>query len=498
MSLKKIILITVLLLAVRIHAQQDNIFLDRSFWKTNPSIENIEQKISAGHDVTALNSYAFDAVTYALLEKVDNKVIQHLLSKKGNDVNKLTHDGRTYIFWAAYKDNLEMMRFLFNNGADMSIVDNHGYSLLNFAATTGQLNPELYDFCIQHGADLKKEKNHDGANALLLVAPYIKDTSLVKYFTSKGIDINSKDNSGNGIFNYAAKAGNIKLMNYLIKQGINYKKLSQEGENAMIFASKGTRSNSNNLDFYLYLENLGISPNVRTINGTTPLHAIAYRVKDTSIFEYFLSKGVDINQSDGNGNTPFMNAAYTNDLNIVKLLSNQLKNVNYQNKKGMTALSNAILRNSIDVISFLLEIGADVHINDKKGNSLSYYLIKSLKSKNLETIKQIAKILLSKGLDITQHQKDGNSLFHLAAETENADLIKWVHSQNVDINTKNNNGITPLQKVVMSAKDDKIIHLLLSLGADKTIKSDFGENTYDLAMENELLKKNNINIEFLK
>lgn len=498
MSTKKIILLAILFVVVSIHAQNENIFLDRSFWKTNPTIENIEQKISEGHDVSALNSYAFDAVTYALLEKADNKTIQHLLSKKGNDVNKLTHDGRTYIFWAAYKDNLEIMRLLFKNGADMSVVDSHGYSLLNFSATTGQLNPELYDFCIEHGADPKKEKNHDGANALLLVAPYIKDTSLIKYFTSKGIDMNSKDNSGNGIFNYAAKAGNIKLMNYLINQGVNYKKLSQKGENAMIFASRGTRSNTNTLDFYLYLENLGISPNVKTLNGTTPLHAIAFRGKDRTIFEYFLSKGVDINQSDKNGNNPFMNAAYTNDLSIVKLLSNQLENVNYQNKKGMTALSNAILNNSIDVINFLLEIGADVNINDKKGNSLSYYMIKSLKSKNLETVKQIAKILSSKGLDITQVQKDGNSLFHLAVETNNADLIKWIHSQKVDINKKNNNGITPLQKVVMSAKDDKIIHLLLSLGADKTIKSDFGEKTYDLALENELLKKNNINIEFLK
>ena len=50
----------------------------------------------------------------------------------------------------------------------------------------------------------------------------------------------------------------------------------------------------------------------------------------------------------------------------------------------------------------------------------------------------------------------------------------------------------------MSAKDDKMIQLLVSLGADKTVKTDFGESTYDLAMENELLRKNNINIEFLK
>ena len=190
---------------------------NRNFWKTNPNIKIIDKKILEGNNITALNKNGFDAVSYALLEKVDTKTIRYLISKKGNGVNKLTHDGRTYIFWAAYKNNLEMMRFFVKNGAKMNIIDNHGYSLLNFAATTGQLNPKLYDFCIENGSDPKKEKNRDGANALLLIAPFIKDTSLIKYFTLKGIEMKTTDNNGNGLFNYAAKSGNIKLMEYLLK-----------------------------------------------------------------------------------------------------------------------------------------------------------------------------------------------------------------------------------------------------------------------------------------
>jgi ankyrin repeat protein len=495
---KTTIVLLLLFISLKSFGQNENIFLDRAYWKTNPTINNINQKIMEGHDITALNSFAFDPICYALLEKVDNNIIKYLLTKKGNEVNKMTHDGRTYIFWAAYKNNLEMMKYLKNIGANMNIVDNHGYSLLNFAATTGQLNTELYDFCIENGSDPSKEKNHSGANALLLVTPHIKDISLINYFTSKGIDMKTTDNNGNGIFNYAAKAGNIPLMKYLLKQGISYKKLNKQGENAMILASRGIRNKPNSLKSFQYLESLGISPNIISKNGITPLHAISYRGKDIEIFEYFLSKGVDINQADDKGNTPFMNAAYMNEVIIVSFLSDHVTNVNHQNKKGMTALSNAIQRNSIEVIKFLLEIGADVHVKDKKGNTLSYYLIKSLRDKNLDTFKQKVAILSQKGFDVTQYQQDGNSLFHLAVETNNTDLVQWVHSYNLNINTKNNNGLTPLQKVVMSAKDDKMILLLVSLGADKTIKTDFGESTYDLAMENELLRKNNINIEFLK
>jgi uncharacterized protein len=39
---------------------------------------------------------------------------------------------------------------------------------------------------------------------------------------------------------------------------------------------------------------------------------------------------------------------------------------------------------------------------------------------------------------------------------------------------------------------------LISIGADKSITTDFEESVYDLASENELLTQRNIKIDFLK
>jgi hypothetical protein len=80
-------------------AQKSNIFLDCSFWKLNPSIDLVKEKIAEGNDPAELNIHAFDAVSYALIEKVDNPTILFLLEQEGNGMNKLTHDDRTYIFW---------------------------------------------------------------------------------------------------------------------------------------------------------------------------------------------------------------------------------------------------------------------------------------------------------------------------------------------------------------------------------------------------------------
>ena len=107
-------------------------------------------------------------------------------------------------------------------------------------------------------------------------------------------------------------------------------------------------------------------------------------------------------------------------------------------------------------------------------------------------------MLAAKGLDITQHQKDGNSLFHLALETSDLKLLKWVDISKVDINVKNDEGLTALHKAAMIATDDVVLKYLLSIGADKNIKTTFEESAYDLATENELLQQSNTNIQFLK
>lgn len=137
---------------------QNNVLGERSYWKNKPSLDDVKQKIAEGHDASALNAYAFDPVTWAILENSPNETIEFLLKQKGNGVNKLTHDGRTYLFWAAYKDNLQLMQYLLKNGAKTTIVDTHGNSVINFAAATGQLNTKIYDLCIAQGMTIASQK----------------------------------------------------------------------------------------------------------------------------------------------------------------------------------------------------------------------------------------------------------------------------------------------------------------------------------------------------
>ena len=471
---------------------QDNIFLNREYWSSSPSIEAIDLKIKEGHDIAQANSNNFDAVVYAILQNVPNKTIQYIQSKKGNDVNKLTHDGRTYIFWAAYKGNVEFMAYLLKKGAKTDLTDDKGNTILNFAASSGQQNTKVYDLCLANGANLKTDLNPDGANALVLAAPSDVNFKLINYFQSKGLDLHSVDNNGNGVFNYVAKTGNIKLMNALVEKGV------KGNDQAFLFAAYGTRGTANGVEVYRYLSSLGLDPNVSNKEGISPLHIVASRSEDIELIHYVLEQGLDASSKDSKGNNAVMNAASRNTLEIVKVFMKNVKTVNDTNKKGQSALSLAVQNNTPDVVEFLIKKGYDTTIIDAEGNNLAYYLANSYSIKNEVQFFEKMELLKQTKLDLAAAQKNGATWFHFGVEKNSITLLKLGIQMNQDINAKNSEGNTALLLAAMKAENTDVLKFLLSEGADKTITTDFGETAYDLAKENELLKKNKVSIEFLK
>lgn len=491
-TIKSILVTLVITLSLSTFAQNENIFLDREFWGTQPTVETVKQKIKEGNNPAEANGGNFDGVVYATLQDAPLETITYMISQKGNDVNKLTHDGRTYAFWAAYKGNVELVKYLLENGAKTNITDDKGNSIINFAAGSGQQNTKVYDLIIKHGSDLQKDLNTDGANALLIAAPNDPDFKLVAYFQSKGLDINSVDSDGNGIFNYVTKKGEIKALNALLKKGI-------EGtDEAFIFAANGARGTTNGIEVYKYLESVGLNPNVTNKEGESALHILAARSKDLDVIRFLLDKGLEVSTKDYKGNNALMQAAASNNLEVVNLLADNLKSNNDINKKGQSALTLAVGGNTSDVVEFLIKQGYKTTIVDADGNNLNYYLIESYSPKNKETFLKKMELLKANKVDLTQVQISGNNWFHLAAEKNSLDLLKLALKMSQDINAKNSEGNTALHLAALKATDDAILKFLIENGAKKNIVTDFEESAYDLALENELLKKSNTSIEFLK
>jgi ankyrin repeat protein len=490
-TLKKITVICAIIFGSLLSAQS-NMFLKRDFWGSKPSVEDVKTQIKAGNNPSEANSNNFDGVVYAILQDAPTKSIIYLMSQKGNDVNKLTHDGRTYIFWAAYKGNTEIIKYLLDNGARTDLTDDKGNTIITFAAGSGQQNTAVYDLIIAADKNQVSKTNPDGANALLLVAPYDSDLEVVTYFESKGLSIKSTDADGNGIFNYVARTGNTDLMNKLIKKGL------KGTDQAFIFAAYGTRGKANTINTYEYLVGAGLNPNVANKEGVTPLHVLAARSKDIKVITYLIKKGLDVNAKDAEGSTPFLNATSRNNLSIVELLFQNVTDVNQGNNKGETALALAIKNNTVDVVNFLAEKEANFEFKDKNGNNIVYYLYDGYSPRNEEQFYKKLSLLQDKGVNLTSTQKNGNTLFHLATEKQSLKLLEIAAKLGIKVNAKNKDGNTALHIAAMKAKDAKILEYLIAHGADVKATTDFEETAFDLASENELLKKNNVEIDFLK
>jgi len=474
---------------------QKKVLLDQAFWRTSPTVDQVKAEITKGSNPSEFNQSSFDPVTLAINAQAPNESIKFLLAQPGNDVNKITHDGRTYIFWAASRGNVEIIEYLLSKGAKLSIKDSNGTTALNFAASGGQQNTKVYDLLIANGADLKKDLSSQGANALLLTIPSAKDFTLIDYFVGKGLSLNSIDAKGNTAFNYAARSGNIELLKALVAKGVKY------NDNAMLMATQGGRgATANTLELFQYLESLKINPAVIGANGENVLHATVRKPKQEEIIKYFISKGVDINKADKDGNTPFMFAAASNaDTQLITFLSTLVKNVNQANLKGETALTMAVRSNTADVVSLLISKGADINVVDAAGDNLVAYLIQGYSpQRGTEAFEAKIKLLQEKGVNFTAAQKSGNTLYHLVLAKEDFALLKRIESFKVDVNAKNKEGITALHKAAMTAKDDSVMKYLISIGAKKDAVTEFKETAFDLAKENEYLSKNKVAIDFLK
>ncbi|MEO8535246.1 MAG: ankyrin repeat domain-containing protein [Flavobacterium sp.] len=493
--MKKILFTVIIAATLQVNAQENKL-LDQNFWKNSPDLTTLKAEIAKGNNPTESNANAFDPVVLAINNSAPIEDIKYLIELPGNEITKLTHDNRIYLHWAAYKGNTALVEYLIAKGSDVNFEDSHGTTPLAFAAGSGVTNPGTFDAFFKAGIDPKK-KYDDGANLLLLAIPTDKDLKTTDYLVSKGLSLSAVDNNKHTAFDYAARSGNVDLLKTLVGKGVKYT------DYALITAAQGMRRTSNPIEEFKYLvDDLKLKPTATSANGQTVLHLLARKEKQSEIVNYFIAKGVDVNKADKDGNTALIIASEGKDMELIHILASKVKNIYTVNAKGESALTSAVKGSSAEVVSFLLSKGADINVKDSAGNNLAFYLIESYRGSKggvqKDDFDEKLNVLKSKGINFAAQQKDGSTLYYTAAAKNNITLLKKLDGLNIDVNAKNKEGLTALHKAAMIAKDDSILKYLLSIGAKKDIKTEFDETAYSLAEENELLKKNNISVDFLK
>lgn len=508
--MKRILLTVFAFSAFCVNAQQTNTLMSPDFWKTNPDIAAVKAEIAKGNSPTQPNAASWDPTSIAINNKANLDVIKFLVELDGNGVTKKTHHSASYLHWAAGQGNTELVRYLVAKGSDVNLTDSHGSAVIANAVSSGNGNTEILDILFAGGVN-PSQKYDDGASLLLLAVARDKDLKICDYLVSKGMSYNDKDEYGSTAVDYATRYGNRELIQKLIDKGI------KPTNNAFFFASRPARNASNGLEMYQYLvETLKLNPKaIYAKDGSTVLHNLV-RLPNTEVITYFLNKGVDVNKQDNNGNNILMLASSGKNLALIKILQEKTRDINTVNEKGQSALSVAVANSSPEVVAFLLSKGANAKVTDKDGNNLAYYWFNSYREPRAgfpgagpqasqtpqadprQEFEEKLTLLKNSGIDVAKAQKNGETLFHLAVAKGMENLVKKAAELGAAINAQDEAGMTALHKEALTAKDDKILKLLVSLGAKKDIKTEFDETAYNLAKENEFLKEKNVSIDFLK
>jgi len=487
--MRKIFFSVAILVASFIQAQT-NTLMDAGFWKQNPTIESVKTEISKGNSPSQQNGGFFDPVVIAINNKASLDVVKFLIEQEGNSVDKKTHHSRIYLQWAAAAGNLELVNYLLAKGSDVNYIDSHGDDVITYAASAGNKNIAVYEALIKAGAN-PKVKGESGSTLIMEAIANDDDLKITEYLVSKGLSINDKDNNGRTVADYAAKLGNLSIIEKLVNKNV------KPTDQALFFATQGSRSKENGIEVYQELiTQYKLNPKATNPQGQTLLHALSRR-GNLEIINYIVSLGTDASIADKEGNTALMVAAGGKNIDLINLLLAKSNNVNSINTNNESALTKAVASGSPEIVKLLIDKGAKTNIIDKEGNNLAAHWMNSFRPKD-EYFTQKQEILAQAKVDFKATQNKGATLLHAAVDKGNETLVNKAIELGVNVNAQDEDGNTALHKAALIAKDDAILKILVAAGAKKDLKTEFEETAFELASQNEFLNKNNVSIDFLK
>lgn len=151
-----------------------------------------------------------------------------------------------------------------------------------------------------------------------------------------------------------------------------------------------------------------------------------------------IKAGLDVNETNINGQTPLMLAAKNNFLHTIKFLLKNGAKINISDNMGHSALSQAVKNNHLKVVNYLLKNGASILITNTQGDTLVM-----LAAQNGST--DILKKLIKEGEDIHNANNDGNTALLLATMKNEFQTFKLLLNSKANLMVTNHKGETPYE-----------------------------------------------------
>ncbi len=246
-----------------------------------------------------------------------------------------------------------------------------------------------------------------------------------------------------------------------------------------------------------YIEQ-GASINTLSKTGATAIH-IAARYGDEEYFFELVDKGADIKHKLNDNSTLLFSAIIGSSPTIFRYLVNEGADVNHLQDNGYRPLHYALRLSRKYMVELLIELQADPALKTSKG--ISGYDMAEKWEIDLDTLKEVNLGKMDDGCTMARDAAKYGDLYRLEqlAETnvdfglvcpdggqqlalswtdDNKTVIDFLIASGANVNARDFGGNTPL---IVAAREGSLtkVRVLLSHGADKSLKNDHGETAFD-------------------
>jgi len=229
------------------------------------STKNIELFVGLGIDINSINMEG-DTPLHIAAEREYFRNVELLISL-GADVLAKNNNGYLplHIHLAVYKESKDTIELLLSKG--VSINQNEvefGFSPLHLAAGNGML--EMVKFLVEKGADISIQADKKIAPLHMAVGRYGK-VEVIDYLLEKGANINVEDEDGKIPIFYAVIEKNLEAASHLAERGADINHVDLLG---MTTAHYAVQDKWDGIEMLKILRQFGVPVNIKDNSGKMP------------------------------------------------------------------------------------------------------------------------------------------------------------------------------------------------------------------------------------
>ena len=200
---------------------------------------------------------------------------------------------------------------------------------------------------------------------------------IVQLLCERDADVNAKDEEGRTALHLAVQIGNIAVVELLLKQGANIEATEHKYGDTALMNAAGSGKNS----IVLILLQAGAIVSRTNHKGMTALSK-AVECGSDGVAKILLDSGADLEAQDDWAGTPLLRAASWDRVEMVKMLLAAGAKVDNRCRSGETPLMEAAGVGSRASMEILLEGGAKIDAQDDDGNTAIIWVFGRIKMKD--------------------------------------------------------------------------------------------------------------------